>query len=291
MIQFSNPIAGCMRWGKWGENFSTTDYRKMIESCIEIGTTTFDHADIYGHYTTETEFGNALKEDSALRSKIQIISKCGIQMLSENRPLHQIKSYNTSKEHIIQSVENSLQNFGTDYLDVLLIHRPDPLMNPTEIAEAVEQLKQQGKIVQFGVSNFLPHHVNMLQAFTEIEINQIEISIFHLDSFTDGTLDHCIENNILPMAWSPLGGGKLIDENNPRSQNIQATASLLATKYNTGIDEILIAFLLKHPAQIIPVLGTTKIERIKKAQAAKSIPLNSEDWFKLYTASTGKDVA
>jgi len=291
MIQFSNPIAGCMRWGKWGANFSTADYRKMIESCMEVGITTFDHADIYGSYTTEAEFGDALKEDSSLRSKIQIISKCGIQMLAENRPQHQIKSYNTSKEHIIQSVENSLQNFGTDYLDVLLIHRPDPLMNPTEIAEAVGQLKQQGKIIQFGVSNFLPHHVNMLQAFTEVEINQVEISILHLDTFTDGTLDHCIENNILPMAWSPVGGGKLTDENNPRLQTIQTTASSLATKYNTGIDEILIAFLLKHPAQIIPVLGTTKIKRIKQAQAAKSILLSREDWFKLYAASTRKDVA
>ncbi len=289
-MKFSNPIAGCMRWGKWGANFTTANYRKIIDECLEHNITTFDHADIYGHYTTEQEFGNALKEDSSLRSRMQLITKCGILMLTENRPHHQIKSYNTSRQHIIQSVEISLENFGTDYLDVLLIHRPDPLMNPHEIAEAVEELKTAGKINHFGVSNFLPHQVNMLQTFTDVEINQVEISIIHLKPFLDGTLDLCIENNIVPMAWSPMGGGFLNDDNHPRFRSIYATANLLAEKYAVSIDEILIAFLLKHPSGIIPVTGSSQFNRILSAKKAANIRLENEDWFKLWTASTGEDV-
>jgi len=290
MIQFSSPIAGCMRWGKWGANFSTSAYRKMIETCLQHQITSFDHADIYGHYTTEEEFGNALKEAPALRSQMQLITKCGIRMLSDNRPEHLIKSYNTTKEHIIVSAERSLENLGTDYLDVLLIHRPDALLNPQEVAEAVDQLKQQGKIKQFGVSNFLPHQVNMLQAFVDVEINQVEISIIHLKPFLDGTLDQCIENNILPMAWAPMGGGILTDENHPRFRSITATASELADKYATSTDEILVAFLLKHPSKIIPVIGSTRPDRLLMAKNAAHIPLTNEEWYQLWTASTGEDV-
>ena len=146
-----SPIAGCMRWGKWGANFTTYDYEHIINQCVENGITAFDHADIYGDYTTEADFGEAIKHKHELRSKIKIITKCGIQLVCENRPLHQIKSYNTSKEYIINSVEKSLKNFHTDYLDVLLIHRPSPLLNPVEVAEAITTLKQQGKILQFEI--------------------------------------------------------------------------------------------------------------------------------------------
>ncbi|MEN9600348.1 MAG: hypothetical protein RL596_2672 [Bacteroidota bacterium] len=166
-----NPIAGCMRWGKWGAGFDTAAYRYLIEQCLAAGIRSFDHADIYGDYTTEEEFGAALKEDKTLRSQLKLITKCGIQMVTDNRPQHTIKSYHTGKKHILQSVENSLTNFGTDYIDVLLIHRPDPLLNPAEVAEAIQLLKQQGKVIEFGVSNFLPHQVNMLKQFVEIKYN------------------------------------------------------------------------------------------------------------------------
>lgn len=291
MQKLSSPIAGCMRWGKWGANYSTAEYRKMIDACLQNGITTFDHADIYGDYTTEEEFGNALKQAPALRLQMQLISKCGIQMLTDNRPEHQIKSYNTSAKHIIQSTEKSLQNFGTDYLDILFIHRPDPLLNPTEVAEAITQLKQQGKVKHFGVSNFLPHQTETLQKYISIEFNQIEISIIHLASFNDGTLEHCLQHNITPMAWSPLGGGLFTDENHPRFRSIAATAFQLAEKYNTGVNQILVAWLLTHPSKIIPVVGTTKVERLLQAKEANNIHLLREDWFKLWIASTGEDVA
>ena len=287
----NSPVAGCMRWGVWGANFSTAQYRQMIESCLQYGINSFDHADIYGDYTTEEEFGEALKENPSLRQHMKLITKCGIQMLTSNRPQHTIKSYNTSKEHIIRSAERSLRNLGTDYLDVLLIHRPDPLMDPSEVAEAVEQLKQQGKILSFGVSNFLPHQTNLLSAHTLIEYNQVEISIIQLNAFTDGTLENCLQHKIIPMAWAPLGGGLFSDENHPRFRAITATATELAEKYNTGLNEILLAWLHTHPSGIQTVIGTTKIERLLQAKTASAIRLDREDWFRLLIASTGEDVA
>ncbi len=286
-----SPIAGCMRWGKWGANFSTYDYETIINQCVENGITAFDLADIYGDYTTESDFGEAIKHKHTLRSTIKLITKCGIQMVCDNRSHHQIKSYNTTKEHIIKSVEQSLKNFHTDYIDVFLIHRPSPLLNPIEVAEAINQLKQQGKILQFGVSNFLPQQVDALKNCIEINYNQIELSIIHLKPFLDGTLDNCLQNCIRPMAWSPLGGGLLSEDEHPRFRIIYSATSELAEKYNTGINQILIAFLLKHPTHILPVVGTTKIERLLQVKAATNIKLTDEDWFKLYTASTGEEVA
>lgn len=285
------PVAGCMRWGKWGAGFTTNEYRSMIDACLENGISSFDHADIYGDYTTEAEFGEALKEAPSLRSNLRIISKCGIQMLTENRPSHQIKSYNTSSAHIIRSVENSLTQFGTDHLDLLLIHRPDPLLNPVEVAGAIDHLKQQGKILQFGVSNFMPHQVDMLATYTPIEYNQVEISILHLAAFINGTLDNCIKHQIVPMAWAPLGGGILNDDTHPRFRSIVSTATELGLKYNCGVNEILLAWLYVHPAGILPVIGTTKIERLIQAKNASAIRFEREDWFKLWTASTGEEVA
>ncbi len=287
----TSPIAGCMRWGIWGANFSTVQYRQMIEACLQYGINSFDHADIYGDYTTEAEFGDALKEDPSLRQHIKLITKCGIQMMAANRSEHSIKSYNTSRQHIISSVEQSLQNFGTDYLDVLLIHRPDPLLNPAEVAEAIEQLKQQGKIISFGVSNFLPHQTDLLSSYTLIEYNQVEISIIKLDAFSDGSLENCMKHKIIPMAWAPLGGGLLTDETHPHFRSITATAIEFAEKYNTGLNEILLAWLHTHPSNILSVIGTTKIERLLQAKVATSIRLEREDWFKLLSASTGEDVA
>ncbi len=287
--QISSPVAGCMRWGKWGANFDTAAYRAMIEQCISMDIHSFDHADIYGDYTTEAEFGEALKEDKTLRSRIKLITKCGIQMVTENRPLHNIKSYNTGKKHILQSAEQSLQHFGTDYLDVLLIHRPDPLMDPEEIAEAVQLLQQQGKVLEFGVSNFLPHQVNMLKQYVPISYNQVEVSVIHLSPFTNGILDNCIEHKIRPMAWAPLGGGLLTDDLHPHFRSITHTAAVLAEKYATGMNEILLAFLHRHPSEIITVIGTTKPERLEQAKKASAIRLTREDWFLLLKAANGED--
>ena len=285
-----NPIIGCMRWGVWGENFSTAQYDTIINQCLEIGLTEFDHADIYGHYTTEADFGNALKNNPSLRGKMQLITKTGIQMLTPNRPQHTIKSYNTSAKHIKDSVETSLKNLHTDYIDTLLIHRPDILLNPVEVAECIATLKKEGKIKSFGVSNFTTSQVALLAKHTSIEHHQVEISVTQLNAFNDGTLDQCQLKNISAQAWSPWGNGLFTDKTE-KNIRILATAEELAAQYETGVNEILLAFLYAHPASIVPVIGTTQFERIKQAKAAMQINLATEDFYKLWCASTGAEVA
>jgi predicted oxidoreductase len=291
-MNYSKIIAGTMKWGQWGAKFDTAAYERMIKDCIGLGVTTFDHADIYGDYTTEEEFGAVLKQEPRLRNQIQLITKCGIQKLSVNRPQHAIKSYDTSFEHIIESVETSLKNFGTDYIDCLLLHRPDFIMNADEVAKAFTQLKQQGKVLHFGVSNYKRWQVDLLNSRFAVEVNQIQCSLLHLDPFADGTLDQCQQLHITPMAWSPLGGGNIFaDAEDERNKRIVAVANILAEKHNSKADIILLSWLLHHPSAILPVLGTSKTQRVKAAVDATSIQLTREEWYMLWRASTGKEVA
>jgi predicted oxidoreductase len=292
-MTYSKIIAGTMKWGVWGAKFTTATYEQMIRDCIAVGVTTFDHADIYGDYTTEEEFGKVLQEQPSLREQMQLITKCGIQMVSANRPHHKIKSYDTSYEHIIESVERSLKNLSTDYIDCLLIHRPDPLFYADEVAKAFEQLKQQGKVLQFGVSNFRKWQVDLLRSRFPITVNQVECSLLHLEPFGDGTLDQCQQHGMTAMVWSPMGGGNLFvtDDDDERNKRIIAVANILAEKYATGADVILLSWLMTHPANILPVLGTSKIERVHAAVAATLLKLEREEWFMLWRASTGREVA
>lgn len=285
-----NPIIGCMRWGVWGASFNTKQYEAIINKCVDIGLNTFDHADIYGDYTTEAEFGKALIDNSSLRNKINIITKCGIKMVTPNRPSHKIKSYNTSKAHIRQSVEHSLKNFNTDYIDTLLIHRPDILIDTDEVGEIITRLKSEGKIKTFGVSNFTSSQVALLKSKITIDAHQLEISITNLNAFKDGILDQSQFENIAVQAWSPLGS-TLFTEVNDRNIRILNKATELAEIYNTGISQILLAFIYRHPSGITPVIGTTKFERMLAAKEAIEIPLSEEAFYELWTASTGEEVA
>ena len=285
-----NPIVGCMRWGVWGENFTTQQYDTIIKQCLAIGLNVFDHADIYGHYTTEADFGNALKGNSSLRDKLKLITKCGINMLTPNRPQHQIKSYDTSSQHIIQSVEQSLQNFHTDYIDTLLIHRPDILMNIEEIAETITSLKNSGKVKSFGVSNFTTSQISLLNKYIQVEYHQVEISATRLNAFEDGVLDQCQMEKIVAQSWSPMGNG-LFAAQNEKHARILSTCEVLAKSYDCSVNQILLAFLYLHPSNIAPVVGTSKFERIKEAKDAMNIELQKEDFYKIWTASTGNEVA
>jgi len=284
------PIVGCMRWGVWGENFTTSQYEQKINQCLEIGLDIFDHADIYGHYTTEADFGKALKGNTSLRSQIKIITKCGINMLTPNRPQHAIKSYDTSAAHIIKSVEQSLQNFHTDYIDTLLIHRPDILIDVEEVGATITELKKAGKIKSFGVSNFTTSQVALLQKYIPVEHHQVEISVTNLNAFENGILDQCQLEKIEAQSWSPMGNG-LFTENTEQHTRILAEADSLSKGYECSINQILLAFLYAHPSQIVPIIGTTKFERISEAKKAMEIELKREDFYKLWTASTGKEVA
>ncbi len=288
----SRIIIGCMRLGLWGAQYNTTQLEGFIQAAIEHGFTTFDHADIYGDYTTENDFGKVIKAQPTLREQIQIITKCGIRRVCEQRPQHQIKSYDSSVAHIIASVDQSLQELQTDYIDMLLLHRPDFLMHPAEIAEAVVKLKSSGKIRSFGVSNFTPSQFEMLNSFTPLATNQVEISITKLDSFTDGTLDQCLRHGINPQAWSPFGGGTVFDpSDNDKSYRINEAAIPLKEKYNASIGEILLAWLLRHPANILPVIGSTKIERLASYKKSLDINIDVTDWYALWKASTAEEIA
>lgn len=289
---FSRIVSGVMTWGIWGKDYDTSGMNTLMNQTVELGITTFDHADIYGHYTTEAAFGKALAQTPQLRDQIQLISKCGIKLVTPNRPSHQIKSYDTSKQHILQSVDQSLKNLQTDYLDLLLLHRPSPLMNADEVGEAFEALKAVGKVRHFGVSNFTVAQMELFASRFPIVTNQIEASLRHLDPFVDGTLDYCQTKRFHPMAWSPLGGAAFFSNpDDKKVQNIQKKAKEIGQKHGDyQVDQVLLAWLLRHPAGILPVLGTGRIERLEAAKVATNIQLSSEEWFALWSASTGVEV-
>lgn len=291
-LNFSPFIIGTMRLGEWGAKMTSAQLEAFVEACLELGLKDFDHADIYGNYSTEADFGKLLQQRPDLRSKIQLTTKSGIKLVSENRANHTIKSYDSSKEHIIASAEKSLAYLSTDHIDLLLIHRPDYLMDPHEIAEAFEILKTSGKVLHFGVSNFTPVQFDLLNKFTPLVNNQIEASIMHLNPFEDGTLLQCQKHDIRPTAWSPLGGGTIFQESDdPKITRIQSIGKAMAEKHGVQLDQLLMAWLLMHPAGIIPVLGTSKLERVKDAMQSLKLKLSREEWYVLWKASTGEEIA
>jgi predicted oxidoreductase len=290
-IEFSRIAIGMMRLNEWKLN--TAGLVDFIQKHVELGFTTFDHADIYGSYTVEGRFGDALSQVPSLREKIEIVTKCNIKLVSENRPKHTLHAYDSSKEHIIRSVETSLKNLHTDFVDVLLIHRPDPLMNADEIAEAFIILKDSGKVDQFGVSNFTPWQFDLLQSRLSFPLvtNQVELSLLQLKALYDGSLDQCQQKRISPMAWSPFGGGGLFVGNSERE--IRVRGELVKVSEELGgaaADQVALAWILKHPSKIVPVLGTGNPDRIKAAKAALNLKLSRDQWFRLLEASTGHEV-
>ncbi|UJF29791.1 aldo/keto reductase [Kaistella sp. 97-N-M2] len=287
-MNFSSIIVGTMRWGIWGANHSAKNVQKLIETSVNENLTTFDHADLYGDYTTEKLFGEAFSEMDIKREEVQFISKCGIQMPCKNRPFN-LKSYNYSKDHILKSVDQSLDNLKTDYLDVLLLHRPSPLMDPDEIAGAFKVLREQKKVLHFGVSNFSPSQFDLINEAFPIITNQVEISLNRTDAFYDGTLDQLMLKKLQPMAWSVMGN--YFSEKSEENARIKKVLDELCAKYGAEENQILLAFLLKHPAKILPVIGTSRVESVKKLKQAVNVHLEMEDWFKLLEAHAGEEVA
>lgn len=284
--KLSPIIAGTMSWGIWDKSLSTREMSHLIKICVDNSISTFDHADIYGDYTTEADFGKALNDSKVDRSKIQMISKCGIQHFKGRNNL--IKYYDLSKEYIIWSVENSLKNLQTDYLDVLLLHRPSPLMIADEIAEAVEQLKKDGKIIDFGLSNFTSSQTELIRQKTAVNFNQIQFSATHLQPMLDGSLDYMEMHEIRPMCWNPLG--TVFREDTEQTRRLKKLLAQLVEKYGVGSDTILLSWILKHPAKIIPLAGTVNIARIQQLMKAVELNLDKLDWFAIWTESRGKDV-
>jgi predicted oxidoreductase len=286
--KLSPIIAGTMNWGEWDKNLSVQEMNHLMHICVENKITSFDHADIYGGYTTEKQFGKAFAESKIDRNTIQLISKCGIQMVSNNRPTA-IKHYNYSKEHIVWSVENSLKNLQTDYLDVLLLHRPSPLMKADEIAEAVLKLKSEGKIIDFGLSNFTSSQTELIRKKTDVNYNQIQFSATQLEPMLDGSLDYMQMHNIQPMSWNPLG--TVFREDSEQTRRLKKLFVQLVDKYGVGSDTLLLAWIIRHPAKVLPVAGTVNIARIQQLMKAASLELSLEDWFAIWTESIGNKVA
>ncbi|WP_299117361.1 aldo/keto reductase [uncultured Winogradskyella sp.] len=286
-MTYSRLIAGTMTWGSWGKQLSKKEMVALMHHCISNNITTFDHADIYGAYTTEADFGKAFMDSGVKREDIQLISKCGIQYMCDDRD-NKVKHYDYSKDYIIWSVEASLKNLETEYLDLLLLHRPSPLMVAEEIAEAITILKKQGKIKDFGVSNFTAPQMDMIGLRMDIDVNQIEFSLTQHSAMHDGTLDYMTTCGIKPMAWSPLGS--VFREDNEQTRRIHKQLGELMNKYNATEDQLLLAWILKHPAGIHPVIGTTNKERLTQAVEAANIDLELEDWFLILVAGQGHKV-
>ena len=290
-MNLSPIIVGCMKLGSWGANLSSKELEHFIDGCLDMGLLDFDHADIYGGHTSEKEFGDVLSRRPDLRKKVEITTKCGILMKSEQRPDVKLKHYNLSAEYIRSSVDTSLKNLRVDRLKLFLLHRPDVLLNPHEVAEVIHDLQKEGKINHFGVSNFSPSQFDLLNACIELETNQIQASLLHLDPFIDGTLDQLHLLGVQPTAWSPLGGGNIMSSDDPRSKRIREAANDLCSTHSCSLDQLMFAWLARHPSGIIPVTGTSKLERVKSALHASMIHLTHEEWYQLWTASTGDKVA
>lgn len=263
---------------------------RVMEECVDLGITTFDEADIYGDYGSETLFGKALALNPSLKYNIEVVTKCGIKLISDQRPSYHLKHYDTSKQHIIDSVENSLKVMGLEHIDLLLLHRPDPLMHPDEIAEAFMLLNEHGKVFHFGVSNFTVRQFELLQSRLRMPLvtNQLEVSLLKREAMLDGNIDYLMQHKRSPMAWSPFGGGSLFRKHK-ENEPLHKVMDELSQKYDdAGYDQLALAWLYHHPAKLLPILGTRKIERIHAAAVSENIQLTNEEWFKLWSAAGGQ---
>lgn len=293
-VSFSRLVFGARRLLAGPQRSDAKAIAKLIAAAVDLGLTSFDHADIYGNYEVEEAFGAGLKHWKGRRDGIELISKCDIMAVSANRPENRLKHYNTSAAHITASVERSLCNLKTDYLDLLLLHRPDPLMDADETAAALARLVRAGKVRAIGVSNFTPAQFDLLASRLPFALatNQIEMSVLETAALGDGRLDHAQRLRYSPMIWSPLGGGSLFSGTGGREQRVRdALAAVAAEMGGDDISTIAIAWLLRHPARVMPVLGTMKPERLAQLVKALDIVLDRQQWFEILQASEGRPVA
>lgn len=284
-LSVSRIVAGMWRMAEW--NMPVDARVNFIRACIELGVTTFDHADIYGDYRCEALFGEALTRAPALKHQLQVVSKCGIRLASSQGPESRIKHYDTSAAHIIASAENSLRQLGVEALDLLLIHRPDPLMDYDEMADAFQRLHQAGKVRHFGVSNFTAPQLQALHRRRPLATNQIELSPLHTNPISDGMLDTLQDLGLPPMIWSAMAGGRLFSEPSPLQQQLAQQADRLGISPQT----LVYAWLLQLPSRPVVLTGSQRISIIRDAVAACDLQLQRQDWFAILAAARGHDVA
>jgi predicted oxidoreductase len=281
-------VAGAWRMADW--QLSPQDRLRWIEENIDLGVTSFDHADIYGGYQVESLFGEALALAPALRQRLQLVGKCGIKLQSPARPQHGFHCYDTSAAHVRASVEESLRALRTDHLDLLLIHRPDALMDADELAGAFDALRREGKVRHVGVSNFMPSQLALLNSRTPLATNQVELSPLHLEPLHDGTLDQCQQLRLRPMIWSPLAGGRVFSGQDDRARRVRDELSRLAAELGVSLTTLVFAWILRHPSRPVPIVGSRRIEVAREALAARQLRLTPEQWYRVWTASAGHEV-
>ncbi|NOD32700.1 aldo/keto reductase [Ruegeria atlantica] len=286
-LEMSRLVYGMWRLGDDSDT-SAGHVEAKIQTCLDQGITTFDQADIYGGYQAEAVLGAALRANPNLRQKMEIVTKCDIVAPVGRYTDAKVKYYDTSRAHILKSVETSLSEMAIDHIDLLLIHRPDPMMDHHETGAALDEVVASGKVGAVGVSNFRPWDWSLLQSAmkTQLVTNQIEISLGQISPFTNGDLAFHQQHGHPLMAWSPLGGGLLMAGNPP----VGVVADEVAAGFGVDRAAVAVAFLLAHPANILPVLGTNNLDRIKRASDALKVKLDRESWFRLYEAALGHEV-
>ncbi|EKO3991944.1 aldo/keto reductase family oxidoreductase [Vibrio fluvialis] len=289
--EFSELVQGYWRLGEWG--MTAQERLTFLKQHLELGITTVDHADIYGNYECEQLFGEALALEPSLREQLQIVTKCDIKLRSAKFPERKINHYDTSAAHIYQSVNNSLERLRVNEIDVLLIHRPDVLMDADEVAEAFTELHKVGKVKHFGVSNFSPAQFELLQSRLgkPLVTNQVEINPLNFDVAHDGTLDQMQMLRTRPMAWSCLGGGAIFNGESEQAQRVRAVLEELREELGAeSIDQVIYAWVRALPSKPLPIIGSGKIERVQAAVDALDLTLSREQWYRVWVASKGHGV-
>lgn len=287
--EFSQIVLGLWRLSTW--QMSVAERVQFLNEALALGITTIDQADIYGDYTCEALLGEAFAYAPQLRRQFQIVTKCGIQFPSGNRPAQRSHIYNTSKAHIIASAEQSLRAMQVDVLDLLLIHRPDPLMQADEVAEAFSTLQSEGKVRHFGVSNFSPSQFSMLHKHFPLVTNQVECSLLQMRALEDGCFDQCQSVGIKPMIWSALAGGALFSAESEQIRRLRSTLEAIAESEGVSATAVALAWLLRLPSQPLILTGSSRIAVLREAVAATQCVLSRDQWFDLWRAAKGTDIA
>jgi len=289
--EFSRMVYGT--WRLLDTKPSAQEINRRLHACLDLGITTIDTAEIYGLYEVEQLLGAALALSPGLRDKLEIITKAGIYVPCAHHPERRTAHYNATGVRLIKSLEKSLQLLGTDRVELFLVHRPDWLARADDTASGLNQLLRSGKINSAGVSNYSASQFDLLNAQMEqpLATNQIEFNLLHIDPITDGTLHQCEKLGALPMAWSPLAGGRLFDPNQPAATRLAAAAKSLSVRYGGAtLERLAYAWVMAHPSRPLPVIGTNKVERIQSAAAADAIELEREDWYALWEAAQGRKI-
>lgn len=290
---FSRLIYGTWRILDDAATATPENLLARLHACLELGITTLDTAEIYGLYKVEEFMGETLRREPGLRDRFEIVTKAGIYVPCEFHPDRKTAHYNATAARLVKSAEKSLRLLGTDRIDLFLVHRPDWLTSADETAEGLNKLMREGKILHAGVSNYNVHQVELLNARLDrpLVTNQIEFSLLHMDPIFDGTADQCQRLGMRPMAWSPLAQGRLMSLEDPATVRVHAKAAELSAKYDgASLDQLAYAWILAHPSQPLPIIGTNKLDRLQSTAKSTAIQLEREDWYALWEAAQGRQI-